>query len=135
MKKVTRLLILLVLFVLPFVSYAQCTISNQPVPCGSLSGFLGLFAGLGFFVMFLVAIVIIISILVLVFWVMMLIHAATKNIKDKTLWIVLLAVSFLLGLHLVLAIVYYFAVKKPFDQKNPPTKKTEPQGFGPMEKK
>lgn len=68
-----------------------------------------LFMG-GFFVaaMLLFAI----GILCMVFWILMIIHAATKPIDNKALWIVILALTGIVG-----AIIYYFAVKRKFDQK------------------
>ena len=43
----------------------------------------------------------------IVFWIMMLVHAAKNDIKDKALWIIII----LFG-HIVGAIIYYFVVKK-----------------------
>lgn len=45
-----------------------------------------------------------------IFWILMLIHAATKDIKDKIVWVLVLVFTHLIG-----AIIYYFVVKKPFD--------------------
>ena len=68
----------------------------------------GILAGLGiFFVVFLV-----IGLLSLVFWIMMLVHAIKNDIPDKNMWIIILVVSLVVGLGLVGALVYYFAVKR-----------------------
>ena len=47
-----------------------------------------------------------------VFWLIMLIHACSNNIPNKVLWIVLLVGIGLIGGGLVIAIVYYFVVKR-----------------------
>lgn len=54
----------------------------------------------------------ILSIVLTIFWIMMLIHACTKDIENKVLWIVLLAFF-----GYIAAIVYYFMVKRPFIEK------------------
>lgn len=48
----------------------------------------------------------------IVFWIKMLIHAITTDIKDKALWILILLVGQLLG-----AIAYYFVVAKTEPQQ------------------
>jgi hypothetical protein len=45
-----------------------------------------------------------------VFWLLMFIHAASKPIENKVLWIIILIFTGVIG-----AIVYYFVVKKKFD--------------------
>src|SRR3989344_19181 len=45
----------------------------------------------------------------LVFWIVMLVHAISHDIKDKALWIILLLLTGWLG-----AIIYYFVVKRNF---------------------
>jgi tetrahydromethanopterin S-methyltransferase subunit G len=52
-----------------------------------------------------------ICIAALVFWILMLIHAISKPIKSKALWILIILLFGILG-----AIVYYFAVKRDFDK-------------------
>lgn len=47
-----------------------------------------------------------------VFWLWMIVDAITKPIENKAIWILVLLVTGVLG-----AIVYYFAVKRPMDQK------------------
>jgi len=88
-----------------------CTLNNREVPCEDIykaaKPFIGI--GLGLF-----AFLAIIGILLTIFWIWILVHAATKNIENKALWIILLIIF---G-HLA-AIVYYFAVKRPFDKNQP----------------
>ncbi len=82
---------------------AQCTLNGQDVPCEDVSGAFGMFA--------LIAIPFaILGIALFIFWIMMIVHAATKPIENKAVWILVLV--FFQGLG---AIVYYFAVKRPFD--------------------
>lgn len=47
-----------------------------------------------------------------VFWLWMIVEAITKPIENKAIWILVLLATGVLG-----AIVYYFAVKRPMDQK------------------
>lgn len=51
-----------------------------------------------------------IGLLFLAFWIWMLVHAASKDIKHKPLWI--LVIWFM---HIVGAIIYFFAVKRRYD--------------------
>src|SRR5688572_21257893 len=68
----------------------------------------GVLAGLGvFFVVFLI-----IGLISFVFWLLMLIHAIKNDIPDKNMWIIILVVSFVVGLGLIGALVYYFVVKR-----------------------
>ena len=89
----------------------ECTLNGQEVDCGELwgmvKGFLGW--GIGIFLLFSV-----LGILATVFWIMMIVHAATHDIKDKTMWILIIVFSGLVGLGLIGALVYYFVVKRNF---------------------
>ncbi|EKD46348.1 MAG: hypothetical protein ACD_68C00021G0002 [uncultured bacterium] len=49
------------------------------------------------------------SIVSFVLWIMMLIHAASNDIENKTVWILVLALTGIVG-----AIAYYFIVKRNF---------------------
>ena len=81
-----------------------CTLNGKEVPCSEVGGFAAL--GFGFMAVFFI-----IGILFFIFWIMMIVHAASNNIENKALWIVLIVIFQALG-----AIVYYFAVKRPFDK-------------------
>jgi hypothetical protein len=59
-----------------------------------------------------------------VFWLLMFIHAASKPIENKALWIVILIFTGAIG-----AIVYYFVVKKKFDLQE--KSKTQPPSVPP----
>lgn len=84
----------------------KCTVNGKDVPCDEaakqLGGFFG--AAIGIFIAWIV-----IVIAASVFWLMMLIHAASHPIENKALWVVVIVVFNLVG-----ALVYYFAVKRPF---------------------
>lgn len=99
-----------------------CELNGRDVPCDQIyraaKPFIGI--GIGIFVFFAF-----VGLLLTIFWVWMLIHAATKNIENKALWIILLIIF---G-HLA-AIVYYFVVKRPFD-KNQPIVTPPPTSPGP----
>lgn len=53
-----------------------------------------------------------IGILLIAFWIWMLVHAATSDIKHKPLW--LLVIWFM---HIIGAIVYFFVIKRRYDQE------------------
>ncbi len=73
---------------------------------GGLSGFLALGVFLILFIVFIVFASII-------FWILMLIHAITKPIKTKAVWILILLLFGIIG-----AIIYYFTVKREFVKKD-----------------
>jgi hypothetical protein len=59
---------------------------------------------------------IILGILSFVFWVWMLVHVVKNDeIKDRTIWLITLILSFPMGLHWLSAPIYYFVVKRPYD--------------------
>lgn len=60
----------------------------------------------------ILALAAIVGLLCTIFWIWMLIHSITKPIENKAIWILVLLITGIIG-----AIVYYFAVKRPFDQK------------------
>lgn len=124
MKKVINgAIISLAGLLLPLATLANegCQLNGRKVPCEDLykaaKPFIGW--GIGFFAFFAL-----IGLLLTIFWIWMLVHAATKNIENKVLWIVLLVIFGFLA-----AIVYYFAVKRPFD-KNLPIQPVTPASPG-----
>jgi hypothetical protein len=98
---------------LPLATLANegCRLNGREVPCEDLykaaKPFIGL--GIGLFAFFAL-----VGLLLTIFWIWMIVHAATKNIENKALWIILLIIFGFLA-----AIVYYFAVKRPFDKNQP----------------
>ncbi len=68
----------------------------------------GIFA-LGFGALLLV---LLFTIACFIFWIMMLVHAVSKPIKSKPLWIIVILLFGIIG-----AIVYYFAVKRSFKKE------------------
>ncbi len=68
----------------------------------------GIFA-LGFGALLLV---LLFAIACFVFWIMMLVHAVSKPIKSKPLWIIVILLFGIIG-----AVVYYFAVKRSFKKE------------------
>ena len=86
--------------------------------------FIGL--GVGIFVFILV-----ISIIAFIFWLLMLIHAIKHNSPDRSTWILVLVVSFVVGLSFIGAIAYFFAEKKNAEQATAPSK---PESSSPPQK-
>ncbi|OGL30852.1 hypothetical protein A3F37_00200 [Candidatus Saccharibacteria bacterium RIFCSPHIGHO2_12_FULL_41_12] len=107
---------------------SQCTLNGQPIDCAELAEkakpFIGL--GVGIFVFILV-----ISIIAFIFWLLMLIHAIKHNSPDRSTWILVLVVSFVVGLSFIGAIAYFFAEKKNAEQATAPSK---PESSSPPQK-
>lgn len=72
---------------------------------GALGGILG-------FVLALVFFIVLVSLCAFIFWILMLVHAISKPIKSKALWILIILLFGIIG-----AIIYYFAVKREFKKK------------------
>src|SRR4030067_1889532 len=109
-KVITKIIISLAGLMLPLAALAEglCRVNGKEIPCEDVykvaKPFIGL--GIGLFAFFAV-----IGLLLTIFWIWMIVHAATKNIENKVLWIILLIIFGILA-----AIIYYFAVKRPFDK-------------------
>lgn len=87
------------------LAQATCTVNGEEVPCeGAIGGFLGL--GIGIFIVMAV-----VGIAATVFWIMMIVHAASHPIQNKAIWIILMVLTGIIG-----ALVYYFVVKRKFIQ-------------------
>ena len=91
------------------LAQSPCYLNGRMVPCEQLAnatkGFLGY--GLAMF-----GIVLVLGLLSTIFWIMMIVHVATKPVENKAMWIILMVLTGVLG-----SIIYYFAVKRPFDQQ------------------
>lgn len=96
---------------MPLVSQA-----NSPIISDKAAGMLfgSFFLFVGFMIVF--------GLFLTVLWILMLIHAAKNDIPDKVIWILLIVLLGALG-----AIIYYFVVKRPFDQKAKQTQQTQQQ--------
>ena len=109
------------------LAQATCTVTvnGQEVPCaqaGASAG--GIFAlSMGFMLVFFA-----IGIASFVFWIMMIVHAASNPIENKAMWIVLMALTGIIG-----AIVYYFAVKRNFNRQPPAQFPQPPQSNAPTQ--
>ena len=88
---------------------STCVLNGREIPCDELGQAIGgsIKAGLG-----IIAFIVIIGIIASIFWVVMLVHAIRKPIESKALWIIVLLLFGVIG-----AIVYFFAVKRPFQKK------------------
>ncbi len=100
----------LTVLIIPSVTFGQsegrCTVNGQEIPCPEAVQAIGKAAiGFGIFALVMGTV----GIAATVFWIMMLVHAASKPIENKALWIVLMVITGIIG-----AIVYYFAVKRTF---------------------
>lgn len=88
---------------------AKCIVNGREVPCEELGnqvkGFLGW--GIG-----IILVVLVFGILAMIFWIMMIVHAARHPINNKGVWIVVMIFTGIIG-----ALIYYFAVKRKFNQQ------------------
>lgn len=102
-------------------THATCTLNGKEIDCAELADkaqpYLGL--GIGLAVTFLVLLL-----ASFVFWLLMLLHALQHDWPDKTVWVVLLAVSFFFGFGLIVALVYFFAEKKNAEIGTPKPKQS-----------
>jgi NADH:ubiquinone oxidoreductase subunit 5 (subunit L)/multisubunit Na+/H+ antiporter MnhA subunit len=105
------------IFLLAHTAQSSCTLNGQPIDCGELAQKAKPFIGLGVGLLAFIAIILIAT---FIFWLVMLIHAIQHHSPDRTLWIVILLVSFITGFSLVGALVYYFAEKKKAEALSAP---------------
>lgn len=76
--------------------------------------------GFGIIYFICIGLIVVLSIALLVFWIMMLIDCIQREEKDfpgstgnsKTIWLVVLLVSWLFSLYWLAAVIYYFMVKR-----------------------
>ena len=90
------------------LAQATCRVNGEEVPCGDVGRAIGGFLGLGIGIFIFIAVV---GIAATVFWIMMIVHAASHPIENKAIWIILMVLTGIIG-----AIVYYFVVKRKFSQ-------------------
>jgi glucan phosphoethanolaminetransferase (alkaline phosphatase superfamily) len=69
--------------------------------------------GLGIGMIIFIIIGSIIGLIFLIWWIVLLIDLSKREFEQKSLWMVLMILSFFLGFIVIMDIVYYFAVKKP----------------------
>lgn len=90
------------------LAQAKCTLNGKEVPCQQIKGFLGFGFGL-------LAVVLILAIAAGIFWILMLVHAASHEMENKAVWIILIVFTGIIG-----ALIYYFVVKRKFHSRTPP---------------
>lgn len=111
-------------------SHTTCTLNGKEIDCAELADKAEPFIGLG---IGLLAVFLVLLIASFVFWLLMMIHAVQHEWPDRTIWVILLAVSFFLGFGLIAALVYFFAEKKKAELGTPTAK--QPSGKKPNNKK
>lgn len=94
------------------LAQAKCTVNGKEVDCAEAGAQLnGLFGGL-FVIMIIMALI---GLAGTIFWVLMIIHAASKPIENRALWIIVMVFTGAVG-----AVIYYFVVKREFDKQSSP---------------
>ncbi|MFA7654289.1 MAG: PLDc N-terminal domain-containing protein [Candidatus Magasanikbacteria bacterium] len=92
---------------------AACKLNGQEVPCDKMLEKAGGVVGWGIGMILLIGLIFFgLGIFCFVFWLLMLIHAASKPINDKVVWVLVIVFTGIIG-----ALIYYFVVKKEFDKK------------------
>ena len=93
---------------------ATCYRNGVAVPCEELTGVLwGSLAFVGFAA--------VIGIASTIFWLVMLIHAISKPVENKAMWVVVLVFTGIIG-----AILYYFMVKRKYQAPTVPMPPSQP---------
>ncbi len=96
-KSILLVSVFMLLLLLPAAFAQECTLNGKPIPCDEMPKAFGLiFAILG-----------IVGLAVLIFWVWMLIDCIKRDFENKVVWILILVFTGILG-----AIIYYFVVKR-----------------------
>jgi len=85
-----------------------CRMNGREVPCEELSAHLGNLAWVG---VGLAVFILVFGFFAFVFWIAMIVHVVRHDVKDKTMWIVLLVFTGLIG-----ALIYYFVGKRDYDR-------------------
>ncbi|EKD65072.1 MAG: hypothetical protein ACD_50C00198G0008 [uncultured bacterium] len=93
------------------VSSGECTLNGEIVPCDEFFDQMGGFFAWGMGFMIFAGVI---GLAATVFWVMMLIHAATKPIENRAMWIILMVFTGVVG-----ALIYYIVVKRHFNSNTP----------------
>jgi hypothetical protein len=83
-----------------------CRVNGEIVPCDQLGSQMSGYFG---WMIFAFLLFIAFGIWSTVFWVMMIVHAATNDVENKAIWVVLMVFTGIVG-----AVAYYFAVKRKF---------------------
>lgn len=100
------------------LAQAKCTVNGKEIDCAEAGAQLnGLFGGL-FVVMIIAALI---GLAGTIFWILMIIHAATKPIENRALWIIVMVFAGAVG-----ALIYYFVVKREFDKQSNSTPTISP---------
>lgn len=92
---------------------ARCSANGVEIPCDELGHRVGGFISWGIGIILLL---LAIGIWAFVFWIMMIVHAATKPIEDRGMWVILMVFAGIIG-----ALIYYFVVKRKFDKQSSPS--------------
>ncbi len=98
LKKTTLFFMGIIWFLMPALALAG---NSQVKTAGAITG--------GIFILFFLIVVAVVA--TTIFWILMLVHAATKEVENKALWLIIIVFLGFIG-----AIVYYFAIKRPMDE-------------------
>jgi len=99
-------------------SSSHCTVNGETVDCAEVGKAVGgaLGAGIGFLVF--IGLFFVVAIAATVFWIVMLVHAASHPIENQAMWIILMVFTGVLG-----AIIYFFVVKQKYVETTAKPKK------------
>ena len=105
MKKLLTILpISLIYFLSAVPALAACSVNGEEIPCSQFQAQYGWIFGV---MMTFWAVMMVFWLVMMGFWVWMLIDCLKRDFKDKTIWVLVLIFTTVLG-----AILYYFMVKR-----------------------
>jgi hypothetical protein len=95
------------------ITVATCKVNGVSVPCDQVGAAAGKALGMGLGILLLFVAM---GIAASIFWLLMIIHAATHPVQHRAMWILLMVFTGILG-----AIIYWIAVKRTFAKASGPT--------------
>lgn len=97
------------------LAQTTCRVNGREVPCDELGA-----AAAGFGLAF-VAVMGLVGLAGMIFWILMLVHAAQHPVENKAMWIILMVFTGIVG-----SLIYYFVVKRPMDKQAAPSAPAAP---------
>lgn len=108
MKKALSAIAFVAALFSPFAALAQVNEATNEATTAAAGAVAGVAVG-GMMVFF--GAMILVGLAFLIFWVLMLIDCAKREFPDKNTWLIVLIVSFFVGMQWLAALLYYFMVK------------------------
>jgi hypothetical protein len=99
------------------MAFTKCIVNGTEVSCATMDPnmIFQVHVGASLYEMnpFIALSIMMLWVILIIFWILMLVHAIVNPIPYKVLWVILIIFTGILG-----ALIYYFAIKLGFDQQN-----------------